>query len=172
MSSYDETMEPSWGEDPISLDNVVDICEQILWELHETNWHCELRALDAHLLDMSKWGSLHWWEREAQVAKVWDRRATRSCLTVAPCWSEDNVAFHGVRAPAPRWKWSRSRLSAFLAVVQQWPDVPEDLRIDVDTLLICEADEYNRLQDSIICLYMQMFVHQFHHLPIAPIRFA
>ncbi|GBE89474.1 hypothetical protein SCP_1601360 [Sparassis crispa] len=78
MSWYDETMEPSWGEDPISLDNVVDICEQILWELHETNWCCELRALNAHLLDMSKWGSLHQWEREAQVAKVWDRRATRS----------------------------------------------------------------------------------------------
>ncbi|KAL6300154.1 hypothetical protein BKA93DRAFT_752913 [Sparassis latifolia] len=101
MSLYDETMELSWGEDLISLDNVVDICEQILWELHETNW----------------------------------------------CY---DIAFYWVRAPAPGWNQSRPCLSAFLAVMQRWPDVPEDLRIDVDTLLICEADEYNCLQDSIV----------------------
>ncbi|GBE89750.1 hypothetical protein SCP_1700750 [Sparassis crispa] len=85
MSFYVKTAQPHFGMDLISADEVDKLCEKLLWEVHETNWHCELHVLDARLLDMSKWSSMHCWECEAQLAKVWDKQDSGSGLTVAPC---------------------------------------------------------------------------------------
>ncbi|GBE84377.1 hypothetical protein SCP_0603560 [Sparassis crispa] len=172
MSSYIETAQPHFGMDLISVDDVDELCEKLLWEVHETNWHCELHALDAHLLDMSKWSSMHHWEREAQLAKVWDKRDSGSGLTFTPCWNSHDVVFCWVRAPAQGWLPCKKFLAAFIAVMQRWPELPEGLRLDARKVLAYEADKYNLLQENIVRFYVTTFVHHFHHLPITPIQYA
>ncbi|KAL6302303.1 hypothetical protein BKA93DRAFT_751361 [Sparassis latifolia] len=97
MSSYIKPAQPHFGMDLISADDVDELCKKLLWEVHETNWHCELRVLDACLLDMSKWSSMHRWEHEVQLAKVWDKQDSSSGLTVAPFWNSRDVVFC--------WRW-------------------------------------------------------------------
>ncbi|KAL6298780.1 hypothetical protein BKA93DRAFT_830413 [Sparassis latifolia] len=69
MSSYIETVQPHFGMDLISVDDVDELCKKLLWEVHETNWHLELHAR---------------WKHEVQLAKVWDKWDSGSGLTVAP----------------------------------------------------------------------------------------
>ncbi|KAL6298962.1 hypothetical protein BKA93DRAFT_753792 [Sparassis latifolia] len=82
---------------------------------------------DQRLLDTSKWSSMHCWEREVQLAKVWDKRDSGSGLTVAPCWNSCDVIFCWVRAPAQGWLPCKKFLAAFIAVMQRWPELPEGL---------------------------------------------
>ncbi|GBE77708.1 hypothetical protein SCP_0105900 [Sparassis crispa] len=131
MSSYDETVMPHWGFDLVSLAQAETFHAHILWEVHETNWRCELVALDVKLSSSASWGSLQrsHWERQAQVAKVWDSSLFSSAFSVAPAWKQDAAMFCWVPADKEGWEKCWPNLSSFIALAARWPNLPEVLSI-------------------------------------------
>ncbi|KAH9907112.1 uncharacterized protein B0H18DRAFT_964618 [Fomitopsis serialis] len=54
----------------------------VTWELYETNWRCEIRALDSRLVDQTS-DSFRKWEREQLLAEVWRDSSVQSAFSAS-----------------------------------------------------------------------------------------
>ncbi|KAH9910277.1 uncharacterized protein B0H18DRAFT_1130414 [Fomitopsis serialis] len=123
LLSYRESEATSYRGLEVSVDvarSDPSLLNLVVWELFETNWQCELRALDTRLVDLTG-NSFRHWEREQQLANVWRGSALQSALSVVDvgspffCWTP---------AGQEGWKARRANLQAFLYVLSAWPDFP------------------------------------------------
>ncbi|KAH9927713.1 uncharacterized protein B0H18DRAFT_1210474 [Fomitopsis serialis] len=71
LPTYDSAQSLQWGANAVNVDSVNGpaVRAQILWEVHEINWRCEMRELDAALTNSHEWGTLQRWEREARCGE-------------------------------------------------------------------------------------------------------
>ncbi|KAH9929428.1 uncharacterized protein B0H18DRAFT_873866 [Fomitopsis serialis] len=169
LPTYHEALTVQWGDTVATLstlDNVM-LKRRILWEIHEVNWRCELRELDAVLTDSRQWGTLQQWEREARVCRVWG--ADSSGLRVVPLW-EDGVKprLCWIDSPNIGWETCRVALAEIVGVMARWSKLPELLKISQQEVLSSDADRFLHLQKTAITFYIQSFLAVFHRLPVPP----
>ncbi|KAI0656992.1 hypothetical protein C8Q70DRAFT_920361 [Cubamyces menziesii] len=141
----------------------------LLWEAHETNWRCELLALDQAVVSREGWPIMERWEREAEVSAVWGEGS--GVLGVLPRLPQDQERFLWSVPPDPDWKKGLQALRALLRLMSRWPEYPETLRsmptLDEDWT----SDDYDEAQRCAVSFYTTTFVRCFHRLPIPPIAF-
>lgn len=168
LRSYDADATVQWGGDTHSLGTLKDpgIRVQILWEIHEVSWRCELLGLDAALTGSREWATLQRWEREHVVAAVF---ADGTGLRVVPDWEGGERPVAAWHAP-PQSGWDAGRRSyrELIRVMARWPGLPDELRILPETLVMLEPDVLSRLELVVLKFYVSSFVRVFHRLPIAP----
>ncbi|KAH9830169.1 uncharacterized protein C8Q71DRAFT_717264 [Rhodofomes roseus] len=170
LPSYDAATSPSWGARAVSVDDAKEgsFHAQVLWEVHEVNWRCEMRELDAELTQSREWDTLARWEREARVSRIWS--SIGSGLRLWPCWENDETT----RA---QWTYSddeadqshaRSTLCELLAVIARWPGLPEELKVFPDAAMDWPSDKFTTVQRIAVEFYVHTFVRVFKRLPIPP----
>ena len=84
-----------------------------------------------------------------------------------PCWEqrEPNTATWE-RPPCLFWDDSIPTLRQFVAVMQRWPGLPEELRRA--TLSALQPDAYVKVQEAAVAFYVRSFVSKYHRLPVPP----
>ncbi|KAI0708128.1 hypothetical protein C8T65DRAFT_576452 [Cerioporus squamosus] len=172
LPSYDPANRPGFDGLLVSPEMVSDdgLRGRVVWELHESNWRCELLALDAVMVGSNDWPELLRWTREVHISEVWG--PPRSGLNVAPdvdvlespaatCWPD----------PADEdWTKSRGPLRAFVDLLTRWKTCPSDLRIPPNHLESCGRAEFGRIQSKAVAFYVKTFVDVFERLPIPPVH--
>lgn len=91
LSSYNPAQTSQWGHRVVGLEELKDAAtrSQILWEVHEINWRCELLEVDRVMIGSHEWRTLQRWEREARVSDIWSAEGSGLCLT--PLWESDLI---------------------------------------------------------------------------------
>lgn len=167
LPSYDASAVVQWGERTLTVQDVDEagLRAQIMWEAHEVNWRCEFLELDSVLTGSRELTTFARWEREVEVCRVWSPLGTG--LRVVPRWEqrEPNTATWG-RPPSLFWDDSIPTLRQFLAVMQRWPGLPEELRRV--TLSALQPDAYVKVQEAAVAFYVRSFVSKYHRLPVPP----
>ncbi|OBZ67736.1 hypothetical protein A0H81_12297 [Grifola frondosa] len=133
-----------------ALDNPA-VRRQLIWESHETNWRCELYALDSALLGTYEWDDLVRCQRDALIAKVW---GACSGLSLAPHWEKETPAFCWKSVQDVGWEDSREPLCAFLTVLSRWPGFPEQLKGDPQRVLNCGIGTFEVIQKDAVAFYV------------------
>lgn len=171
LKSYSSSDVPTWGKLRVTAESSQspELRQEILWEVHEVNWRCELRALDTALVGSDSWSSVDRWDRQHQIAAVW---GSYHGLSVIPRWERS----------APKFVWSsptavdsdvntvRRLVKAFVGLMSRWPLLPEQLRVPPPMISKCSPDELARLQSAAIHFYVRSFIRTFGRLPIPPIH--
>ncbi|KAH9913612.1 uncharacterized protein B0H18DRAFT_887962 [Fomitopsis serialis] len=173
LPSYDASQTGEWGSTTVMAENVTHsgLRAQILWEIHEVNWRCELRELDSVLTGSRAWGTLQRWERESAVCRVWSVEG--SGLRVIPLWEQDGKSCASwVSPPHSQWAVARVTFRELLRVMARWPGLPDELKVSPPEAIIeYQAEDYKRLQQSVLAFYVRSFVNVFHRLPVSPAVF-
>ena len=167
LPSYDESAVVQWGNRELTIKDVdeSDIRAQIVWEAHEVNWRCEFLELDSTLTGSRQLTTYARWEREVQVCTVWS--PIGSGLRVAPRWEQGEPSTaEWERPPSLYWDNSIPTLRAFVAVMQRWPGLPEELR--GVTLSALQPEVFERVQRAAVDFYVRSFVSLYHRLPVPP----
>lgn len=168
LPPYDAVSTVQWGGVTHSLETLKDasVRAQVMWEVHEVSWRCELLALDAAVTGSREWATLQRWEREHVVAAVF---ADGTGLRVVPDWEggERPIA-SWTTPPESGWDASRRTYRELIRVMARWPGLPNDLRILPESLVMLEPAEVSRLERIVLNFYVTSFVRIFHRLPIAP----
>ncbi|KAH9829233.1 uncharacterized protein C8Q71DRAFT_718560 [Rhodofomes roseus] len=169
LPTYNNTQTAQWGT--VTLDitsaNAPATRAQILWEVHEVNWRCELRELDAVLTHSREWGTLQRWEREARVCRVWSPQG--SGLRVIPRWEQgERSTATWVCPPQGAWHQSVNTLVEFIGVMARWSGLPEELKRVVQGDFTPSEDDFAKLQRSAVDFYVHRFVEIFNRLPTPP----
>ncbi|KAI0710932.1 hypothetical protein C8Q76DRAFT_624512, partial [Earliella scabrosa] len=138
-------------------------------DVHETNWRCELLAIDAHMVDSKSWSIGQRWARELLVSQVWGPGT--SGLDITPA-ADRSLAFCWAEPYEEGWEECRPHLQAFVEVLSTWPDAPEWLRAAMTIIRTCDGDEYARILSSAVSHYVQLFVKKYERLPVPPVRVA
>ena len=167
LPSYDASAVVQWGERTLTLQDVNEagLRAQITWEAHKVNWQCEFLELDSILTGSRHLTTFARWEREVEVCSVWSPQG--SGLRVVPRWEqrEPNTATWG-RPPSLFWDDSIPTLRQFLAVMQRWPGLPDELRRV--TLSALQPDTYAKVQEAVVAFYVRSFISKYHRLPVPP----
>ena len=140
-----------------------------MWEAHEVNWHCELCELNLLLTNLRGWMALARWERETAVCRIWMSEGTG--LRLFPAWGGTLQASCGkwIAPPEVQWHLSRRTVKEFIHVMQHWPHLPQQLRMEhPDTIMDYDADKFWETMRAGVAFYVCMFIDTFHHLPILP----
>ncbi|EPS95014.1 hypothetical protein FOMPIDRAFT_1054558 [Fomitopsis schrenkii] len=157
----------TWGERELRLEDVNEsaLRAQILWEAYQVNWRCEFLELDSKLTAGRELTTYAWWEREAQVCRVWS--TIGSGLRVVPRWEqrEPNTAVW-TRPLCLFWDNSIATLRGVVAVMQCWPGLPEELKRA--TLSPLQPDVFTRVQRAAVDFYVRSFISTYHRLPVPP----
>ena len=167
LPCYSASSRPAVGDRTVSLEELradATLQARLIWAVYETNWRCELLALDAIMMESASWAETARWEREALVARVWG--GERSGLAVCPpdgslqwCWASGNGPDH-----AP----SRASLRAFVTVLQAWAGCPA--RLDPRALERPDEVLIADMQRLAAGFYVQTFVAKYERLPVPPVR--
>ena len=177
LPSYDVNCAPLWGAREISAveaSNDARLRAQVVWELHEINWRCELRELDRVMLgDRFATSAMLQWERGDMIARVWSSEGALSVFPLYPdspapdLWGATPVG-ESIRAHAELVR-RRSRLLALVDVMSRWPDIPQSLWAAQRDLAECrDSLDFSRLEADVVAIYVQCFVARFGRLPIPP----
>ncbi|KAH9932140.1 uncharacterized protein BXZ73DRAFT_46882, partial [Epithele typhae] len=135
---------------------------EILWEIYETNWRCELLALDSYLLKSSEWPTVEQWTREAVISRVWGSDST-SGLNLLPSsraegmWSMWEDTEHDVDG-----------LITFITVVSRWPKCPSTL-VGPTASTLKRRKTFFEVRKAAIKFYVESFVDAFGRLPTPPV---
>ncbi|KAI0707014.1 hypothetical protein C8Q76DRAFT_770794 [Earliella scabrosa] len=167
LPSYDDTRQPMYGNTAITPELLASdggACARVIWDAYETNWRCELLALDALMMGSDKWPELQRWVRESLVAKVW---GGTSGVDFVPNEHEEPL-FCWRAPPEEGWSESRKYLQAFLHVMGSWPEGPSYFR-NVDISLL-DHGTFTDFLNSAVKFYVSTFVSKFHRLPVPPVR--
>ena len=173
LPSYDASCTPMWKSDPVTAEDArVDLVlrSQVLWELHEVNWRCELRALDRAMLGSTfSTNALLQWEREELASEVWSGRGP---LSVFPDYPEspapDLWDANGLRVP---WRSMRPRIMALVALMSHWPGCPQGLIGATDAVVHMEdLVEFGRLIGMVVDFYFCTFTTHYGRLPVVPVE--
>ncbi|EPS99920.1 hypothetical protein FOMPIDRAFT_1123547 [Fomitopsis schrenkii] len=168
LRTYEELQKVRWGDRVLDLDsvNTPEVRAQILWEVHEVNWRCEFRELDAVMTGSRMWNQDLRWEREAHVCRVWS--TTASGLRVVPDWEHGRIAAGEWHSPPhPQWINAALLLEHFVDVMRRWPGLPEQLKT-MPASVIGDEDVFMGCQKLAVRFYVRCFVDTFHRLPIPP----
>ncbi|RDX46392.1 hypothetical protein OH76DRAFT_1356199, partial [Lentinus brumalis] len=169
LPSYDPQSTPQLGDIVITLDAVKTdprLRQRLVWEAHESNWRCELLALDAVMVGSDEWPEFERWTREAHVSEVWG--SSRSGLSLCPDVDQGDVEFCWLTPPNVGWRRSLPHLRAFADLLARWPGCPDELRRGGSQLKENDVDSYTRIQTSAVDFYVRTFVSQFDRLPTPP----
>ncbi len=170
LPSYDSTASPAFGRVAVSLDTIsndMSLHSRVVWELHETNWRCELLALDAVMVGSHDWPEMRRWAREAHISEVWG--PPRSGLNVVPDVDSADDRLWPDTADAD-WAQGRQPLRALVDLLSRWQGCPASLQLSPDHLDTCGREEYGRIQRAAFAFYVRTFVDVFERLPIPPVR--
>ncbi|KAI1785584.1 hypothetical protein LXA43DRAFT_899421 [Ganoderma leucocontextum] len=172
LPSYCVDSQPLFGNFVVTHDGAVSdrtLQHSVVWEVHETNWRCELLALDALMTGSNDWTELLRWMQESLVSQVWGPGT--SGLDVVPSMDEgDPSTFCWIAPPEEGWNSCRPYLSAFVELLSRWPECPGELRGAHHKVLECSADEFSCILDAAITFYACTFVSKFDRLPVPPVR--
>ncbi|KAH9934385.1 uncharacterized protein B0H18DRAFT_1188527, partial [Fomitopsis serialis] len=139
----------------------------VLWELYETNWRCELRALDSLLVNHSD-DAFRQWERAQRVAEVWRSSVHQTAFSVVDVSSP---AFCWTPAGDEGWRGRRANLQALLRVMSAWPQVPEMVRANATTIGECDDPEhFDAVEATALKFYVKVFASKFYRLPCPPVQ--
>ncbi len=164
LPSYDAAMQPKYGKTVITADVLASdggVRARIVWDAYETNWRCELLALDAVMTGSSEWSELDRWMRESLVSKVWG--SGTSGIDITPdeeceptfCWREP---------PEEGWKDCRPFLQAFVHMLGRWPGCPQFVEVQH-----CDEEVYIDVLETAVDFYVTTFVSKYDRLPVLPI---
>ena len=141
----------------------------IVFETHETNWRCELLALDALMVESNEWAELPRWMRESLVSHVWG--SGTSGLDIVPSLDKaEPPMFCWLAPPEEGWESSRPHLSAFVELLGRWPGCPGRLRGAHNKVLNCGADDFNGILEAAVTFYTHTFISKYDRLPVPPVR--
>ncbi|KAH9928326.1 uncharacterized protein B0H18DRAFT_874961 [Fomitopsis serialis] len=169
LATYTAALTPQWGQVTVSENTAKDpaLHAQVLWEAHEINWRCEVRALDAELTRSRDWDVLTRWEREARVCRLWS--GIGSGLRVIPRWESGETTRARWDSPDESgWREARSTLSELVGVMARWPGLPEELKGIADEIVEYPADKFRVVQRAALQFYVRTFTNVFKRLPIPP----
>ncbi|TBU25757.1 hypothetical protein BD311DRAFT_798761 [Dichomitus squalens] len=169
LPSYRANAQPQFGKVSVTLDMVRSdsrLRRNIVWDAHETNWRCELLALDALMVGSNEWSELQRWMREALVSHIWGSGS--SGIDVVPLTEEQYSADCWLEPPQEGWEACRGRLKAFVEVLGRWAGVPSELKGAADRVMQCTADEYSGILAAAVSFYVQTFVAKYERLPVPP----
>ncbi|KAI0668641.1 hypothetical protein C8Q78DRAFT_1071134 [Trametes maxima] len=170
LPSYDSSATPALEDVAVTLHAVVadrTIQQRLVWEAHETNWRCELLALDAVMVGSNGWPELERWMRESLVSEIWG--AGSSGVDIAPSLQTFGSRYCWLVPPRPGWENCRPRLQAFLDVLSRWPGYPSELRRARLPDNACTEEQYCRIADLTVAFYVKTFVTTFGRLPVPPV---
>ncbi|KAH9829609.1 uncharacterized protein C8Q71DRAFT_863184 [Rhodofomes roseus] len=170
LSSYQDTeVYPYRGTEVTLQVATVDkhVHAMVLWELYETNWRCELRALDALVVDHNT-DAFRKWEREQLVTEVW---RTSDLQTAFSALDISSRTFSWTPAGEKGWERRRDNLWAFLNVLRAWPACPEALRVNTEDIRKCDdVVTFNTVESCALRFYVDTFITKFHRLPCPPVH--
>ncbi len=172
LPSYRVGIQPLFGKSVVTHDTAVsdrNIRRRVVWETHETNWRCELLALDAVMTGSNEWTELLRWMRESLVSQVWGP-GTSGLDVVPPVDEADLPTFCWVAPPEEGWESCRPYLSAFVEVLSRWPGCPRELRGGHRKVLNSGEDQFSRTLEAAVTFYTHTFVSKFDRLPVPPVR--
>ncbi|KAH9837263.1 uncharacterized protein C8Q71DRAFT_707525 [Rhodofomes roseus] len=171
LVSYSADMVTDFQRDRITAATAASdrgLAREVIWEVNEMNWRCELRALDALLVDAGRSGWLQW-EREQVVCEVWRETAIESAYSALFCFPRSTFRWTPVTEVG--WRERARNLYAFIRVMSRWPDFPSALR---DRLHPPEdhdsPEQFDRLEKIATQYYVSMFVKHYHRLPCVPLN--
>ncbi|KAI0359447.1 hypothetical protein OH77DRAFT_1517877 [Trametes cingulata] len=170
LPSYTELSTPSLDGKLISLSVACsdpDVRAQLIWESHETNFRCELMALDTALVNQPDWSDIHRWEREAEVSSVWGPPSTMVSV-IPPSPPPDEPFRWSSEPPTPE---CYSTLRRFIAVVRKWPGAPHALWDARHEEVLFTDSGFRRLLQQSVDFYVHTFVSHYYRLPIPPIPY-
>ena len=172
LPSYCGDSQPLFGDSVVTRDTAFsdhNVYRRVVWETHETNWRCELLALDAVMTGSNEWTELLRWMRESLVSRVWGPGT--SGLDVVPPVDEGGLpVFCWFAPPEEGWESSRLHLSAFVEVLSRWPGCPRELHGTYQQVLNCGGDQFSRTLEAAVTFYIRTFVSKFDRLPVPPVR--
>ncbi|KAI1789693.1 hypothetical protein LXA43DRAFT_892434, partial [Ganoderma leucocontextum] len=171
LPSYRVESQPLFGNSVVTHNTAMSdrtVQRRVVWEAHETNWCCELLALDALMTGSNEWTELLRWMRESLVSQAWG--VGSSGLDVVPPVDEGGPAFCWLAPPEEGWESCRPYLSAFVELLGRWPGCPGMLRGAHHKLLDSGADEFSRFLEAAVTFYARTFVSKFDRLPVPPVR--
>lgn len=143
--------------------------QQLVWEAHETNWRCELLALDALILGSRNWPEVDQWARESLISETWG--PPRSAMDICPDIGAHSQASAWIPPDDPGWEEGRCHLAGFLTVLKRWPDAPSWLARAAAEVEECDPFQFSRFQEDAVAFYVRTFVATFQRLPTPPVRF-
>ena len=172
LPSYCMDSHPHFGNSVVTYDAALsdrNIQRRVVWDAYETNWRCELLALDAVMTGSNEWSELLRWMRESLVSQVWGP-GTSGLDVVPPVDDVGPLASPWLVPPEEGWESSRVYLSAFIQVLGRWPQCPGELRNTHQKVLDCGAEEFTHLLEVAVTFYARTFVSKFDRLPVPPVR--
>ena len=173
LASYSANAVPEIGNEIVTAEAAATnerIQHRLVWEAHETNWRCELLALDALMVGSANWGQMERWTREAHVSEVWG--PPRSGMDICPDWEASHVPFCWTSPPDGDWELSRPHLRAFVELLSRWPGRPAELGEEntIASLSECGPQDFMRVQTLAVTYYIRTFISKFQRLPTPPVR--
>ncbi|KAM5531912.1 hypothetical protein V8D89_014423 [Ganoderma adspersum] len=173
LPSYHMDACPQFGNTLVTLEMAcsdLSLRSSIIWDAHETNWRCELLALDALMVRLNQWPELEWWMRESLLSQVWGS-GTLSIDVVPPfeplicqyCWLEPLQ--EGWEAC---WKY----LKVFVKVLDWWKGLPSELRGAHKWVIDCGANKYTCVLGAAVSFYIRTFVAKYECLPSPPVHLS
>lgn len=171
LAPYSQDMQPKFRRDRITAAQAASdraLAREVIWEVNEMNWRCELRALDALIVDA---GRSEWlrWEREQVVCEVWRETEMESAHSSLFCTK--NSRFCWTPATEDGWSKRTHNLLAFIHVLSRWPNFPSVLR---DRLHATDeqtsSEVFDRLEKVAVTFYVSTFANHYGRLPCIPLR--
>ncbi|PIL25417.1 hypothetical protein GSI_13307 [Ganoderma sinense ZZ0214-1] len=138
----------------------------IIWDAHETNWRCELLALDALMVRSNQWPELERWMRESLLSHVWG--SGTSGIDVLPPSELQTHSYCWLQPPQEGWEECRGYLKAFVEILSRWDGLPSELKGAHQQVMTCDADEYIRVLSAAVSFYVHTFVAKYERLPSPP----
>ncbi|TFK84576.1 hypothetical protein K466DRAFT_496324 [Polyporus arcularius HHB13444] len=170
LPSYDGDSRPLFGKTPITLQMVqsdVETQKHIVWEVYETNWRCELLALDTLVVGTAEWPQVQRLEREHLISQVWGSGTSGLDIVPSEAQAKTNLCWRDPQEPG--WEDSRRHLAAFVTILARWRDAPQGLTEAALAVPTCKVDEYSRIQSTVVNFYVRTFVDRYGRLPVPPV---
>ncbi|KAH9835530.1 uncharacterized protein C8Q71DRAFT_709339 [Rhodofomes roseus] len=171
LASYSEDMWPRFRRDRITFSQAASdraLAREVIWEVNEMNWRCELRALNALIVgaERSEWVR---WEQEQAVCGVWQEALAVTGHSALFCSGQSKFCWTPVIEDG--WQQRGRNLTAFIRIMSRWPNFPSTLRDRLFTLTKHDQpEEFDRLESIAVDFYVSTFVSQYHRLPCVPLR--
>ncbi|RPD55069.1 hypothetical protein L227DRAFT_510622, partial [Lentinus tigrinus ALCF2SS1-6] len=171
LPSYDVAAQPSLGKMVItreSLNSDVETQRRVIWDMYETNWRCEVLALDALLVGSDRWSQAERWEREHLVSRIWGSGS--SGLDIIPSDGDEGRVWRWSEPPEAGWEGCRPHLAAFVSVLARWPGAPPILQNASTIVQVCSPHQYTSILAAAVEFYVRTFVDRYGRLPVPPAR--
>lgn len=168
LPSYCEEAHHRFGNTIVTAQVAADdhtLRQRVVFDVHETNWRCELLSLDTHVTASEEMSELARYRREALISRVWGPGT--SCLDIMP---EDDAPAPNLwrLPPEPGWEDGLPHHVAFLTVVSRWDGCPGVLLGAANVLPKCDEEKYRLLMRAAVDFYVYKFVTVYGRLPLPP----